>query len=356
MQSESDFPLLQLQQLSQQYGRDLVLDQMSFSLHTGEIACLLGSSGCGKTTVLRCIAGFESIKSGEIRLNGQLISSAAYQQAAHLRQIGMVFQDYALFPHLNVSDNVAFGLSKLARQAQQQRVNELLEVVGLLAWANHYPHELSGGQQQRVALARALAPKPSLLLLDEPFSNLDGDLRERLSRDVRDILKNQGTTAIMVTHDQHEALAIADKVGVMQGGRLLQWDSPYQLYHQPANRYVADFIGQGVFLAGYVVDCGCVELEIGHFCGLVPSQFVPGEHVDVLLRPDDVQHDDNSAMLATVVSKVFRGAEFYYTLALPSGQHVLAQVPSHHDHALGEAIGIRLELDHLIAFSRTSDK
>ena len=344
--------LLEFDLVSQEYGATRVVDNMSFGLQAGEIACLLGSSGCGKTTVLRCIAGFESLLGGEIRLNGQVISSIRAQVPAHLRRIGMVFQDYALFPHLTVAGNVGFGLDALPKGQRAARVAEVLEVVGLAQWARRYPHELSGGQQQRVALARALAPRPSLLLLDEPFSNLDVDLRERLSREVREILKSQGATAIMVTHDQNEAFAIADRVGVMQQGRLLQWDTPYRLYHEPATRYVADFIGQGVFLSGKVTGPRCVALEIGEFCGIVPLQFETGDEVDVLVRPDDVQHDDASPTRALVCAKVFRGAEFHYTLALPSGQRVLAQVPSHHDHAVGEAIGIRLELDHLIAFPR----
>jgi iron(III) transport system ATP-binding protein len=228
----------------------------------------------------------------------------------------------------------------------------VLEVVGLQAYAQAFPHELSGGQQQRVALARALAPKPQLLLLDEPFSNLDVDLRERLSREVRDILKSQGTTAILVTHDQHEAFAMADKVGVMHQGQLQQWAPPYELYHEPASRYVADFIGQGAFVPGRVTGPRCVTLELGEYCSAVPRQFAEGDQVDVLLRPDDVVHDDASLVTAKVLGKVFRGSEFLYTLQLDSGQQVLAQVPSHHNHAIGEAIGIRLELDHLIAFRR----
>jgi iron(III) transport system ATP-binding protein len=344
--------LLELQSVSQNYGDKTVVDNMSFSLQQGEIACLLGSSGCGKTTVLRCIAGFEALKGGEIRLAGQLMASPAANVPAHQRQIGMVFQDYALFPHLNVQENVGFGLGKRSRSEREARVMAVLEVVGLAAYAQAFPHELSGGQQQRVALARALAPKPKLLLLDEPFSNLDVDLRERLSREVRDILKSQGTTAILVTHDQNEAFAMADKVGVMHQGQLQQWAPPYELYHEPASRYVADFIGQGAFVPGRVSGPRCVALELGEYCSAVPRQFAEGDQVDVLLRPDDVVHDDASPVTARVLAKVFRGSAFLYTLQLASGQQVLAQVPSHHNHAIGEPIGIRLELDHLIAFHR----
>ncbi|AXK39769.1 ABC transporter ATP-binding protein [Crenobacter cavernae] len=344
--------LLEFDHVSQSYGDTHVVDAMGFQLEDGEIGCLLGSSGCGKTTVLRCIAGFEAVKGGEIRLDGKVISRAGFSLPAHERRIGMVFQDYALFPHLSVSANVGFGLQSLNRAERAHRVAELLDVVGLSSHGEAFPHELSGGQQQRVALARALAPRPKLLLLDEPFSNLDVDLRERLSREVRDILKREGMTAILVTHDQHEAFAMADKVGVMHGGKLLQWATPYALYHQPVTRFVADFIGQGAFVPATVTAPNCVKLEIGEYCGLTPNGFSVGDAVDVLLRPDDVQHDDASPLTALVESKVFRGSAFHYTLTLPSGQRVLAEVPSHHNHAIGEPIGIRLELDHLIAFKR----
>ena len=343
-------PLLQLDAISQRYARQTVVDQLSFSLQRGEIGCLLGGSGCGKTTVLRCIAGFETLSAGRIVLDGQLLADARLHTPAHTRQIGMVFQDYGLFPHLTVAGNIGFGLSALARDEQAQRVSDMLALVGLTGLADSYPHELSGGQQQRVALARALAPRPRLLLLDEPFSNLDVALRERLGQEVRDILKAAGATAILVTHDQNEAFAMADKVGVMDQGRIMQWDTPYNLYHQPANRTVANFIGQGVLLPGVVCADACIQIELGEACSVRPHGFAAGTPVEVLLRPDDVIHDDSSPLQATVVGRAFRGAEFLYTLALPSGHTLLAQVASHHNHALGESIGIRLDTAHLVAF------
>jgi iron(III) transport system ATP-binding protein len=233
----------------------------------------------------------------------------------------------------------------------------MLELVGLAAHARRYPHELSGGQQQRVALARALAPAPRLLLMDEPFSNLDVDLRARLGAEVRQILKDSGTSAILVTHDQQEAFAMADRVGVMNAGRLEQWDRPYELYHRPATRFVADFIGQGVFLPARVVGSGRMAIELGELKGNIPPPCEPGcevcangSSVEVLLRPDDVVHDDSSKLTAEVVRKIFRGGDFIYTLRLASGREVLALVPSHHDHAIGEKIGIRLDADHVITF------
>jgi len=221
----------------------IAVDDFSLHLARGHIGCLLGSSGCGKTTVLRAVAGFEPLQAGEIRLDGVLLSSVRTQVPSERRRVGMMFQDYALFPHLTVGANIGFGLRRQARAARRARVEEMLSLVGLDEVCNHYPHELSGGQQQRVALARALAPAPELLLLDEPFSNLDVDTRERLAFELRDILKATGHTALLVTHNQAEAFAIADRIGVMTtGARLLQWDTPYNLQHHPADDFVADFV------------------------------------------------------------------------------------------------------------------
>ena len=344
--------LVAIQDIEQSYGRNRVLNSLSFSLERGQIGCLLGASGCGKTTVLRCIAGFEPIAAGEIRLNGVLVSRRNFSVPTESRRIGMVFQDYALFPHLDIAANIAFGLHGTSRPQRELRVAELLDIVGLGNSGAKFPHELSGGQQQRVALARALAPQPELLLLDEPFSNLDVELRERLSLEVRDILKQQNTTAILVTHDQHEAFNIADVVGIMMHGTIEQWDTPYNLYHEPASRMVADFIGQGTFLPGTVVNGKQVQLEIGVFPAKLPGEWPRGAAVDVLLRPDDILHDDSSPLQAEVLHKAFRGAAFLYTLRLPGGGRVLSLVPSHHNHEIGDKIGVRLEIDHLVAFRR----
>lgn len=345
--------LLTLDGVSHAYGRHEVVRDLSLELADGEIGCLLGASGCGKTTVLRLIAGFETPTRGAIFLRGETVAAAHRCVPPEQRRIGMVFQDYALFPHLTVAANVGFGLRQDSALAQR-RVAELLELVGLGNRGDKYPHELSGGQQQRVALARALAPRPHLLLLDEPFSNLDVDLRERLSLEVRAILKETGTAAILVTHDQHEAFAVADRVGIMHAGGIEQWDSPYNLYHRPATRHVADFVGQGVFLPGRVLGAASVAIELGTLGCRLPGDIAGDETVDILLRPDDVIHDDAAPNQAEVVAKAFRGAEFLYTLQLPSGAQLLSLVPSHHDHAIGERIGIRLDVDHVVAFRHDS--
>ncbi|UDM49716.1 ABC transporter ATP-binding protein [Cupriavidus sp. MP-37] len=343
--------VIEVERIRHAFGRHAVVKGLSFSVARGHIACLLGPSGCGKTTVLRAIAGFEPLQDGRIVLDGQTVSSSGTLLAPEQRRIGMVFQDYALFPHLDVAANVGFGLTRASRAERAARVDEVLQLVGLDGAGRQYPHELSGGQQQRVALARALAPRPELLLLDEPFSNLDVDLRERLSHEVRAILKAQGTTAILVTHDQHEAFAMADEIGVMHDGVIEQWGSAHDLYHRPATRFVAGFIGQGVLLAGRMRDAAQIELELGLLRPAVPLDLPAGAAVDVLVRPDDIVHDDASPMRAEVVHKAFRGAEILYTLRLASGGRVLALVPSHHNHAVGERIGIRVEIEDVVAFA-----
>ena len=344
-----------------------VVDRLSFELPQGRIGCLLGASGCGKTTALRAIAGFVKPSAGSVRVEDQQVVGPHVWVEPEDRGVGIVFQDYALFPHLSVSDNVGFGLRSpgLGRGQRQSRIQRMLDLVGLRSLASRFPHELSGGQQQRVALARALAPSPRLLLLDEPFSNLDPDLRERLAMELRDILNEARTTALLVTHDQYEAFAMADVVGVMQHGRIAQWDLPYRLYHRPATREVADFVGLGSFLKGRLRQRdgqSSVEFELGVLPihartdqALAGASAGPHGEMLVLLRPDDVIHDDHSELLAEVTRKAFRGAQFLYTLRLASGAELLALVPSHHNHAIGESIGIRFDADHIVTFPLDSN-
>ena len=325
------------------YGNLTAVEGTSFGLEDGRIGCLLGPSGCGKTTLLRAIAGFEPVRRGRIRLAGQEVSRPGHTVAPERRSVGMVFQDFALFPHLSIEQNVGFGIQHWSRSDRRERVLRLLALAGLSAYGAAYPHQLSGGQQQRVALARALAPKPSLLLLDEPFSGLDVELREGLAREVRTILEQEGITAVMVTHDQLEAFAMADEIGVMGAGRLVQWDSGYNLYHYPADRFVADFIGQGVFLPGTVTGEGTVDTELGTLRGELPEGCCePGREVEVLLRPDDVV-DAEEGVSARVVERAFRGAEYLYDLALPSGARVLCLTHSHHKYPVGGRIAVRAE-------------
>ena len=342
--------VLELKNISKSYGNNVVVRNLSFSLERAFIGCLLGPSGCGKTTILRAIAGFENIKQGRIYINRNLVSSPDQQVPPEKRKIGMVFQDYALFPHLSVQENISFGLGRLDRAEKEKRISELLALVGLTDTAHTFPHELSGGQQQRVALARALALRPELLLMDEPFSNLDVTLRERLSMEVRDILKEYGTSAIMVTHNQNEAFAIADVIGVIHDGELAQWDSAYSLYHRPVSPIVANFVGEGVLLPGMVTGEMQVDTGLGTLTGRFTYPCQNGCPANVLIRPEDIIHDDNSEFKAKVLKKNFRGANILYKLLLPSNDIVLALLPSHHDHEVGRTIGIMPQVDDIILF------
>ncbi len=349
---------IEVKNIGKHFGNFVALNNVSLEFATGELTALLGPSGCGKTTLLRAIAGLERASGGVLRIDGQVVGGQGHHVPPEDRRIGMVFQDYALFPHLDVGRNVAFGIDGLPRAERAERVAQVLALVGLPGMERRMPHELSGGQQQRVALARALAPQPRLLLLDEPFSNLDVELRERLAHELRAILKAAGATALFVTHDQLEAFAIGDAIGVMHEGRLEQWDDAYTLYHRPATRFVADFIGHGVFTPARIREEGgkvVVDTPLGALTDVaecpLPCAFSSGE-CDVLLRADDILHDDDAPVKAEIVRKAFRGSEFLYTLRLAGGQEVLAHVPSHHDHRIGEWIGIRAQVDHVVTFNR----
>ncbi len=341
---------LEVTDLSIQLGGKTIVHGVSLALQSGELACLVGPSGCGKTTLLRTIAGFEQPATGVVRLHGKKVAEAYNSAPPENRGIGMVFQDLALFPHLTVAGNIAFGMHGQPRTAINRRIDELLELVGMSTLRDCYPHQLSGGQQQRIALIRAMAPRPALLLLDEPFSSQDMERREQLVQEVRTILNKDGITAMLVTHDQHEAFAFADSIGVMNEGQLLQWDSAFDLYHRPRSRFVAGFIGQGVLINAQVLDKQTLQTELGEIYGELSQQLPPGSKVELLIRPDDIIHDDQSPIYARVAARLFRGASHLYTLELNNGTRVLCLAPSHHNHQTGEQIGIRLSLAHLVIF------
>jgi len=281
-------------------------------------------------------------------LRGNMVADPNAQVPPEKRGVGMVFQETALFPHLTVVDNVAFGLHGKSAAEKQQIACFLLELVSLEKYADRYPDQLSGGEQHRVALARAMAPKPDLILLDEPFANLDAGLKERLGREVRDILRERGIAALLVTHDQHEAFAFADRIGVMNEGRVVQFATPFDVYHRPAGRFVAGFVGEGVMLRATLRN-GTLETALGSVQDGRLGDIEAGEF-DLLVRPDDVVADPSARCLARVRDKAFRGAETLYTLELEDGSRVLSLLPSHQDFAIGEEIRIRLEADHLITF------
>jgi iron(III) transport system ATP-binding protein len=341
---------LQIKNASVCYEGNTIVHSANLILGDGQIGCILGPSGCGKSTLLRAVAGLEPLCSGEITMNGEVLSSETCNLTPDKRKVGMVFQDFALFPHLTIAENIAFGIKPWSKSEQKKRVNQLLSLMGLLGMESRYPDSLSGGQQQRIALARAMAPKPKLLLLDEPFSGLDASLRDELVPEIREILLAEQVSALLVTHDQMEAFAMADQVAVMQNGTIHQCDSPYTVYHEPETRFVADFIGQGEFLHAIVVDEYSVDSSLGRLSAPEPHGFVANQTVEVLVRPDDVLHDDDSDIMAEIVTKQFRGSHFLYQVVLPSKQLLYCFASSHHNHALGEPIGIKLDIDHLVMF------
>ncbi len=346
---------LELKHISVDLDGTRIIDDVSFTLASGDIGCLLGPSGCGKTTLLRAIGGFEALSEGQLKIAGQTVASFHKQATPEERRVGMVFQDLALFPHMTVRKNVGFGICNQPRKAIDQRVDELLDLVGMQGLSNSYPHQLSGGQQQRVALIRAMAPRPPVLLLDEPFSSQDTERRVQLAHEVREILKRDGITAILVTHDQFEAFAIADHIGVVANGKLRQWDNAYNLYHTPADRFVADFVGEGVFLCGNTLEDNVIQTELGIINGELSADVPPGTLIELLVRPDDILHDDYSPNKATVIARDFRGADHLYTLKMPGNTRLLCLAPSHHNHEVGEQFGIRLQLDHLVIFDRGNE-
>ncbi|KFN51138.1 ABC transporter ATP-binding protein [Arenimonas composti] len=341
-------PLLDVAQLHCAYAGHAAVVDASLQLQPGELGCLLGPSGCGKTTLLRAVAGLHVPAAGRIRLRGRDATTLAPEQ----RGLGFVFQDLALFPHLSVAGNVLFGLHRLPRGERRSRCDEALAMLGLEALAKRYPHELSGGQQQRVALARSLAPRPDLLLLDEPFSSLDADLRVRLREELRALLKTLGIAALLVTHDQEEAFGFADTVGVMRAGRLLQWAPGFELYHRPADPFVASFVGEGRLLPATVLAGDRVRTALGELQSALPLAFPPGTDVRVLLRPDDlVAGDGDSGIEATVDAVAFRGAESLHTLRLDDGTVLAALFPSHRQKAPGERVRVRTDLAHVVVFA-----
>ena len=340
--------VLELRHVSCAYetGRPAV-QEISFAAREGEILCLLGPSGCGKTTILRAIAGFEPVRSGQLFLSGQLVSSPDVMTPTENRRIGMVFQEYALFPHLRVQDNIAFGLQHLPRSERASRVQEMLRLTGLEGFERRYPHELSGGQQQRVALARALVQNPVVLLLDEPFSNLDPDMAGRMRQELHDLLRRTKTTTVLVTHDHDEAFAMADRIAVLNQGRLEQFDTPEMMYHMPATPFVADFVGQADFIPG-TVSQGMVHTELGEFPDTI--ECTDGTNVVVMIRPDDIHLVPTESARSQVISRQFHGSENLYTVSLPSGQIVHSSQGSTSVYQAGTTVELRVLATHTVLF------
>jgi iron(III) transport system ATP-binding protein len=329
--------MLACRDLGKSFGPVRALEGVNLSAQRGAILAILGPSGCGKTTLLRLLAGLERPDEGSIDIGGRRVDGGGVHLPPERRRVGMVFQHYALFPHLNAAENVAFGLP--GGKVADRRVQAMLGLVGLGALGHRMPHELSGGQQQRVALARALAPQPELLLLDEPFSNLDARMRVTVREEVREIIRATGTTALFVTHDQEEALFIGDEVAVLNGGRLEQLAAPAELYHRPRTRFVAEFLGQTGFLPARVIEGG-LNTELGPLAQ--PVDLPPGEEVDLLVRPDDLSLVEDSLGPARVYRRVFQGMHMLYRVRLPSGRKLDVLAP--HTLFIEEGAPVRVVL------------
>jgi iron(III) transport system ATP-binding protein len=326
--------MIRLAGVTKSFGSVVAVRDTSLAVERGEVVALLGPSGCGKTTFLRLVAGFERPDSGVVEIAERVVAGSETWVPPEERRVGMVFQDYALFPHLTVAGNVGFGLP---RRQRKQRVTELLAVVGLESLEHRYPHELSGGQQQRVALARALAPAPEIVLLDEPWSNVDPFLRESLRAEVAEIIRPLGVTAILVTHDREEAFSLADRVALMRSGEIVQDGSAEELYFAPATSWAAEFVGAANLLPGRIAD-GLVTTAVGTF----PAVGANGDsEVEVLLRPELIELAPDPAGAARVVAREFRGHDVFYRIAL-DGTELVSQRPSNEVVPLGSRVSIHI--------------
>jgi iron(III) transport system ATP-binding protein len=334
-----DCSMVRLSGASKRFGEVLAVDNASLCVDRGGIVAVLGPSGCGKTTLLRLIAGFERPDDGTIEVAGRTVSGPGIWVAPEERRVGMVFQDYALFPHLTVAQNVGFGLS---RRARTERVRELLSAVGLDGLDRRFPHELSGGQQQRVALARALAPAPELVLLDEPWSNVDPFLREMLRAEVADIIRHVGVTAVLVTHDREEAFSVADRIALMRRGNVVQEGTAEELYYAPASRWAAEFVGAANVLRGKI-DNGLVRTAVGSFSANGAAR---DAEVEVLVRPELLELAPDPSGAAEVVAREFRGHDVFYRVLLEDIE-LVSQRPSNEVVPLGARVSIRLHDRHV---------
>ncbi|MUV90450.1 ATP-binding cassette domain-containing protein [Halapricum sp. CBA1109] len=347
-------PILELADVGKEFGDERAVDGISVDVREGELLTLLGPSGCGKTTTLRMVAGLETPTEGTITIDGERVAGAGTATAPENRDVGLVFQEYALFPHLSVAENIAFGLEGHSSAEEDARVEELLELVDLAGYGDRKPESLSGGERQRVALARSLAPEPDVLLLDEPFSNLDVRLRVEMREEVRRILKEAGVTAVSVTHDQEEALSISDRVAIMNDGRIEQVGSPEEVFGHPESRFVASFLGQASFLSGTVVDGG-VDTPLGMLDDAQLDGSIDayrGADIDVLVRPDDLaaRPSPGTSDDGEIVHRTYTGPSFVYRVALDAGDVVHCQ----HNHATefdhGTRVEVAIEADHSLAW------
>ncbi|MDB9234412.1 MULTISPECIES: ABC transporter ATP-binding protein [Halorubrum] len=347
-------PVLSLSEVTKAFGPETAVDDVSLDVRSGELLTFLGPSGCGKTTTLRTIAGLEEPTEGQITLGDEVVAGDGSFVPPERRDVGIVFQNFALFPHLTVRENIAFGLTDADAAESEARVDELLELVEMTDHGEKTPDQLSGGQKQRVALARSLAPEPEVLLLDEPFSNLDVRLRVEMREEVRRILKKAGVTAVSVTHDQEEALSISDRVAVMSDGRIEQVGRPESVFERPESKFVASFLGRASFLEGELRD-GKVDTGIGRFDAVTLEGYdtvYDGAPVDVLVRPDDLRATPATSELAdgVVTSRQYVGPSFVYRVELDSGEAVHCLHNHVEEFDLDEPVSLELTADHPLAW------
>ena len=340
---------LEIEDVSLSIEGNLILDNLSLNIDEHEIISLIGPSASGKSSLLRIIAGFENISSGKVKLNGLIVDDRSTIVQPQNRNIGIIFQDLALFPHLSCKDNIIFGITNYSEDHKRQRLDRLCNLLDITSIKDKFPHEISGGQQQRIAIARALAPGPEILLLDEPFSALDEELKETLIHDVKNLLKEEKITTIVITHNIKEAFQLSDKIAFLDNKKIIQFDTAYNLYHKPYTKEIANFCGIGSFIKGTVIDSNHVSTILGDLFGDT-SKYKVGSNVSVMIRPDDIIHDDNSSQSAKVLEKIFFGSDFLYKLELSEGEKIFCYTPSHHNHAINEVIGIKPVIDHLILF------
>ena len=349
-------PGLSIDSVTHRFDRVTALHEISLDLGEGQIMALLGPSGCGKTTLLRLVAGLETIQHGRIDIGGQTVSAPSGPDLPpERRNVGFLFQDYALFPHLSAADNVAFGLRHLGDAERRKRVGEVLEQVGVSALADAYPHTLSGGQQQRIALARALAPSPRMVLLDEPLSGLDARLRHRLADTLLAILREAGMTAVLVTHDPEEAMYVADRIGVMRDGRLVQLDAPNAVYARPANPFVANFLSDSNRLKGTVGSSGTIDTV----WGLVSAgDLPPGAPAQVLVRYEGIGFADSGAARARILrSRMIGGAALVALEAVDRpGETLFARAPAGRAPREGDCVAVTLDPTHVFVFPSANAK
>ena len=340
---------LNLQSVKIALDSKVILDDVNLKIDTGEIVSLMGSSASGKTSLIRSIAGFHNISSGVIQIDGHIVDDSIRRSDVAMRNVGVIFQDLALFPHLTVRENICFGLNNIDSTQQQNRAKKLEDLLSIENITNRYPNQISGGQQQRVAIARAIAPKPNLLLLDEPFSALDYELKDNLMSDIMKLIKSENITAILITHSAEEAFKMSDKIAFISNNTITQFANPYDIYHRPASKEIANFFGISSYIKAKITDSSHIKCILGDFVGMV-DQYNKDAKVDLLIRPDDIIHDDDSLFSAKVTEKTFRGSDFLYELELKDGQKIFCYAPSHHNHQVNEVIGIKLDLDHLVIF------